>query len=243
MEPEQSQQQLPAVKAIIISTSGLPSHTGIGWKSHLRRKLPPFLLVMCCLAGSREIWGLQEGGDSVEFIRVMSRIQCERGLQANLCFLGCPCGTSLLTRVWGLERIRATARSGGKSKVWQRNGVHFAPSLPNPWSCSSQQLQDIGGGRGWCVPPLSPSTCGFAPVGWVRDISQDSLSPSIAPTARAEPALPVPSSGTGTAGLITPILTGCSMQGIPTASLSASSPGSNSLFKLEPVHPNSLEAE
>lgn len=89
-------------------------------------------------------------------------------------------------------------------------------------------------------PPLSPSTCGFAPVGRVRDVSQDSLTPSMAPTARAGSALPDPGSGTGTARLITPILTG-SMQGIPTAPLSASSPGSNSLFKLEPAHPSSLE--
>lgn len=51
----------PAVKAIIISTSGLPSHTGMGWKSHLRRKLPPFLLVMCCLGGAKRNLGFAGG--------------------------------------------------------------------------------------------------------------------------------------------------------------------------------------
>lgn len=34
---------------------------------------------------------MQEVGDSAELIRVMPQTECERGLQANLCFLGCPC--------------------------------------------------------------------------------------------------------------------------------------------------------
>lgn len=165
---------------------------------------------------------------------MMSWIQCERGFQANLCFLGRPRRKHFPhipthTRVCGLEGSRATARPGGKRKAWQRNGIHFTPSLPNPWSCSSQQLQDVGGGWWWDHAP-SPSSPG---VGWVKDVSQDSLTPSMAPTAPAEPAHPAQENPNPHRLL---------NAGNPPAPLSASSPGSNSLFKLEPVHPGSLEA-
>lgn len=141
------------------------------------------------------------------------------------------------TCVCGLEGSRATARPGGKRKAWQRNGIHFAPSWPNPWSCSSQQLQDVGRGTGWWDHVPLSIHCGFVLVGWLRDVSQDSLSPSHSLSRASTPSPQL-------RGLAqdTPHPHRLLNAGNPPAPLSAPSPGSNSLFKLEPVHPNSLEA-
>lgn len=159
MEPEQPQQQLPLCES--------HNHQHI-WAAFPHRnrlqeppqqRIPSSPLVMCCQVGSREIWGLQEAGGSVELIRAMPWIQCETGPQANLYFPGCPCRKHcpyILTHVcvgWrGAERQQGQEVRGKPGK-----GMASILSLPyqthGPAAPSS--CRTLWGQVGWDHVPLS----------------------------------------------------------------------------------------
>lgn len=171
MEPEQPQQQLP------LCESHNHQHVWAAFPHRNRLQEPPLQripsspLVMCC--GSREIWGLQEAGGSVELICEMPWIQCETGPQANLYFPGCPCRKHcpyIPTRVcvWaGGEQSYSKARRREESlaKEWHP----FCPFPTQPMVLLLPAAAGHWGGRWGGTMPPSPTTCGIAPVGCVRN--------------------------------------------------------------------------
>lgn len=85
----------------------------------------------------------------------------------------------------------------------------MAPSLPKPRSCSSQHLQDAGGGRGWWDHvPLSIHL-------WVCRRVGEGRVPGQPVTPHCSPSPSRASTPSPQLRMITPILTGCLMQGIP----------------------------